>query len=137
MPQEVGGVLPPHPLRISTSTHGMKLKLKPLIPLDKRRWLITLSLLSRDPRVFYRPETKRGPDALFQVLSLLLTSNFKILSDVFGWQKNIINDVIMTVTWPGYSLNTRYKMRTRFNILGSPRTIAFRLCQIRLAKELN
>ena len=31
------------------------------------------------------------------------------LSDVLGWQKNIINDDIMTVTWPGYNLQTRYQ----------------------------
>ena len=37
---------------------------------------MTSTLLLRDTRVLYRPETKRLPDALFQVLRLLLTLNF-------------------------------------------------------------
>ena len=40
-----------HPLQeISTSTHGMKLKVTPVILLDKRSWLMTSSLLFSDIR---------------------------------------------------------------------------------------
>ena len=70
----VEGVLPS--LRISVSSHGKNLKLTPVIPLDKRSWLMTSSLLPHDTCAFYRPETKRKPDTLFQVVWLLLTSHF-------------------------------------------------------------
>ena len=40
-----------HPLlEISTSTHGMKLQVTPVILLDKRSWLMTSSLLFSDIR---------------------------------------------------------------------------------------
>ena len=153
-------------------THGM-LKRTPVRSLDKWIWLMTSTLLLRDTRVLYRPETKRLPDALFQVLRLLLTLNFvkyiriakenykwrhhdchktwwqfadqiqkwgpdlvsqvfclQLLWDVWDWQKSLINDTVMTVTWSEYNLQTRYKTRNRFNISGSPRTTTFKFFQI-------
>ena len=38
------------------------------------------------------------------------------MSDELGGEKNFINNVIMTVTQPGYNLQSRYKMRTRSGI---------------------
>ena len=53
------------------------------------------------------------------------------LSDIYiKMIKNVINDVIMTITWPGYNLQTGYKVRTRFNISGSPSAIVYKLSQI-------
>ena len=49
-----GGCTPP---RISTSTHGMRLKFIPAILFDKRCWLMTSLFWSRDPHAFYRPKT--------------------------------------------------------------------------------
>ena len=46
------------------------------------------------------------------------------LSDILRWQKNMINDVIMTVIWPGYNLHTRCKVGTTCNILGFSSTVA-------------
>lgn len=149
-------------------------------PLEKHG----LSLLSCNTRVFYRSETKRGPDALFQVPWLLLNLNFaryigitkdyykwrhhdcrmtwlqltghiqngdhiyylrfskhwylQILSDMLYWQRNLTNGIISvftTVKWSGYNVETRYKMRSRFDISGSPTALAFKFCQIcKLAK---
>lgn len=120
--------------RISTSTHGMNLKLAPVMPRYRRSWLMTSWLLSRSRREFNRPETKRGPDAQFQVRWLLLSSNFVRYIKMI---KNVINDVIMTITWPGYNLQTGYKMRTRFNISGSPSAIVYKLRYVRLAKKID
>ena len=55
------GIFPPIGMHrvyngISNCTQGMNLKLTPEMLLDKRCWLMTSSLWSHDPCVFYRPE---------------------------------------------------------------------------------
>ena len=49
------------------------------------------------------------------------------LSDVLVWQNDYTEDVIVTVTWPGYNSQTKYKMRTRFSISGSTDAVDVRL----------
>ena len=115
----LGRVVQPS-LGILSSRHWMNLKLTSVRLLDKRNWLMAPSLLSHDMRVFYRPELKWEPDAQFQVAWIQLISN---LSDILEWQKNIMNYVTMTVTWPRYNLYSRCKMRTRFNMSGSSSTL--------------
>ena len=44
--------------------------------------------------------------------------------------KNFINDIITTVMWSGYNLQTRHKMRTRSCISSSACTNYVKLCQI-------
>ena len=83
--------------------------------------------LPRDLATIYVLVTKFGPDLVSQVLQTQLTSNMITLSDMLVRQKNFINGVIMTVTWFDYSLKTRHKMRTRFNISSST-SIYFSFC---------
>ena len=43
-------------------------------------------------------------------LQAQLASNFLTLADMLGWQKNFINGVIMTVTWPSCNLQADTKL---------------------------
>ena len=93
----------------------------------KRIQLTTSSWLLCDLAIIYRPYIKWGPSLISQVLQELLPSNFVKYVE---WQKNSTNDIVMTVTWSGHNLQTRYKMRTRFGISGSTSIISFKFCQI-------
>ena len=78
---------------------------------------MTSSWLSHDLGTIYRPGTKWGLDLISQVLQALLSTN----SDMLDWQKKLIKDIIMNITWSDCSLQTWCKMRTWFNVSGSPR----------------
>ena len=88
---------------------------------------MTSSSLPLDLATTYRLDTKWRPDLVSQVLQAQLALNFVTLSDMLVRQKNFIYDVIMTVAWSGYSLKTRHKMTTRFNISSST-SIYFSFC---------
>ena len=76
-----------HPPGISSSTHGMKLKLTTEMLLDKRCWLMTLSLWSHDPCVVYRPE----------IIFADITKNWKIASSV---KFSCLSDLpVITSSW--------------------------------------
>ena len=51
-------------------------------------------------------------------------------SDMLGWHKIWIDDVIMVTPWPRYNFQTRYKMRTRLCISSSTYRIDFKLGQM-------
>ena len=108
------------PVEISTSTHVMKMGLQPMIPLDKKKLIgdIITFIPWRTCTLHTWNKTKT---------TCPISSSMTIFQI---WQKNIVNDVIMTVISPGDNLQTRYKMRTIFNISGSPSTLVFKLCQI-------
>lgn len=63
-------------------------------------------------------------------LHLCMRHWLQVLSDMLRSQKNYVNDGIVVVTWTGYKLQTRYKMKTRFCISISACTIDFKLCQV-------
>ena len=116
-------------------THGM-LKLTAVTPLNKRIWLITSKLLSRDTRVLYRPKAKPGPDALIQVLWIVLTSNFVryigMAKENYKWRSK----------WLPHNLGTIYRPDTKWGpdlvsqVLQELLSSTF-MRYIRLAKEFN
>lgn len=86
---------------ISTLTNDFKLIISST---TSSSWLLL------DLAAMYRPNIKWGPDLLSHVLQAQLISNFVTLSDMLGWQKNFINGVIMTVTWPSCNLQADTKL---------------------------
>lgn len=52
------------------------------------------------------------------------------MSDASTWQSHFKNYVIVFIRWPGYNLQTRYRMRTRFQISDFSVVIYLKLCQI-------
>ena len=57
----------------------------------------------------YRPVTMKKKQ--LTPYSILYKGNqVKISIQVISTKKNFLNDVIMTLTWPEYNLQTRYKM---------------------------
>ena len=71
---------------------------------DKRFTNMTTSWQSRDLDTIYRCDRKWGPDFVSQVLYALLTWT---LTDMLGWHKIWIYDIIMFVMWLKYNLQTR------------------------------
>ena len=74
---------------------------------------IMSSLWSCGLITIYWPKRKSGPDFLSQVLYGVLTANFvrygRTTKELHSW-------TIMVVTWLGYNLQTKWKMRTKFGI---------------------
>ena len=73
------------------------------VRMRKKITSMTSSLWSRDLDKINIPDRKWVPDLVFQVLPALLASTFVMLR----WQRNYIHNIIMIVTWLGYSLQTR------------------------------
>ena len=74
------------------------------VTVTKKFTSMTPSWQSHDLDTIYRPDRKWGPDFVSQVLYALLTST---LSDMLGWHKIWIYDIIMVFTWLEYNIQTR------------------------------
>ena len=58
------------------------------------------------------------------------------LSKMLGWQKNYIHDTIMVVTWLRYNLQTRQKIRTRFDILSFLCNFDLKIFKVMIIKKI-
>lgn len=107
------------PVEISTSTHVMKMELQPMIPLDKKKLI--------DDIITFIPWRTCTLHTWNKTKTTCPISSSMTIFQI--WQKNIVNDVIMTVISPGDNLQTRYKMRTRRDISGFTSSSTYKICQ--------
>ena len=75
-----------------------------------------------------RPVTIRKIELVYIQFFIMITK-LKLVCKLQVRQRNFLDDVLMTVTWPGDNLQARYKMRTWLGISGSPSTASFKLRQ--------